>query len=598
MPRNPITISKNLIRNSSHEVAYDKSINMREFLGTDWLWLLIAALFLSLAVRWPLIPHETGIDSFNIHAFADTIRTLGSIEWSGSILSYFGLFPFSYPSGVPILLSEISIMTGGSLEIIILIFSMITSLIGTLMAFILSLEIRNSTLIAFGVSIGYSLSPLFLVWTQWTVTTRSLFMALLPLTIWIILRYSKISRDTSTNEQRFRYILLLFLLIILTAMIHRMFVIIILLFLGYIASRSAYKLITRHEMTIRTHYERMRSLLINLLIILSIAGIAIYLAIIGGWFGVETYEEGFFDGSGDFIKLLNLIASTAATSGLPLTMLFPFSFAFIILGKKEFAGIFLIACFLILLAFSGGRTYERILYPIIIIPLIFHSVRMIRKNPVRRKFAAILIMAFLITIPGNLLIVDYYNHWSEKKVINDGNAISEQTYATAMYMREYYNGYHYICSNWIASIRIQAYSGSAELPCGSFSMVSNILIYGIINSSDLQIQGISIDEIILNKGIPFESEWEIRIISDWGKVFLSTNLDTRLEILRRYDTKLFIEDTRLDMKIVGYQSIMLYPSGESHAYFIDDGPLEKNSVHDNCYKIYENGREVIWLLNR
>ena len=377
-----------------------------------------------------------------------------------------------------------------------------------------------------------------------------------------------------------------------------MFVVIILLVMAYLIARSAINLINLSKTSLVIGTQKLKSFLFNIIIIISIICLTIYLAILGGWLGIEAYEEGFFEGSSDVIKILNLAASSVAAIGLPLAMLMPFSIIFAITGRRELFGIFLISAFLLLLLFSGGRTYERIIYPIVAIPLIIHSSRLINRKESRRKFIAIMILILLATVPANLLIVDYYNHWPEKKVINDGNAISDQTYATAMYMREYFGGYHYVCNNWIASIRIQAFSGVPELPCGSFSMASNILIYHIINKTDLGLESISIDEIILNKGIPFESDWENRIISDWGRLFIYKNTETQSEILSKYNTRLFIEDSRLNMKVVGYQSTILYPLDDSPAYFIDDGSIEKTSVHDNCFKIYDNGREIIWLLNR
>jgi len=598
MRRKATRLNSDFMKKSLFQFEIHWRISRVGFLGKEHFWFVLAALFFSLAVRWPFTAHEVGIDSFNIHAYAETITRLNSIEWSASILSYFGLFPFSYASGVPILLSEASIMTGTSIEIIILVFSMITALIGTLAAFILSLEIKDSALLAFAVAIGYSVSPIFLEWTQWTVTTRSLFMALLPLIIWILLRYSRVSKSADPRSEKIRLLLLFSMCIVLLALIHRMFVVIILLVMAYLIARSAINLINLSKTSLVIGTQKLKSFLFNIIIIISIICLTIYLAILGGWLGIEAYEEGFFEGSSDVIKILNLAASSVAAIGLPLAMLMPFSIIFAITGRRELFGIFLISAFLLLLLFSGGRTYERIIYPIVAIPLIIHSSRLINRKESRRKFIAIMILILLATVPANLLIVDYYNHWPEKKVINDGNAISDQTYATAMYMREYFGGYHYVCNNWIASIRIQAFSGVPELPCGSFSMASNILIYHIINKTDLGLESISIDEIILNKGIPFESDWENRIISDWGRLFIYKNTETQSEILSKYNTRLFIEDSRLNMKVVGYQSTILYPLDDSPAYFIDDGSIEKTSVHDNCFKIYDNGREIIWLLNR
>ncbi|MFY9606099.1 MAG: hypothetical protein WAS24_05155, partial [Thermoplasmata archaeon] len=79
------------------------------------LLLLLALILLSVAVRYPLVEHERyQTDSYYIHYLSKTIADDGYAKWTFNSLSYIGYYPFSYPAGVPFLISELSSATGVS----------------------------------------------------------------------------------------------------------------------------------------------------------------------------------------------------------------------------------------------------------------------------------------------------------------------------------------------------------------------------------------------------------------------------------------------------------------------------------------------------
>ena len=86
------------------------------------LLLILCLSLLSLALRYPLVEHERcQADSYSMHLLANAIVSRGYAAWTFHPLSYIGYYPFSYPSGSPFLLAEISIQTGLGLESSILI---------------------------------------------------------------------------------------------------------------------------------------------------------------------------------------------------------------------------------------------------------------------------------------------------------------------------------------------------------------------------------------------------------------------------------------------------------------------------------------------
>ncbi len=65
-------------------------------------------IFLAISLRYPMVPHERGWDSFFIHGLVNTLNHKGTFSWWVHPLSPFGLTPFSYGSAVPVLLSVFS----------------------------------------------------------------------------------------------------------------------------------------------------------------------------------------------------------------------------------------------------------------------------------------------------------------------------------------------------------------------------------------------------------------------------------------------------------------------------------------------------------
>ncbi len=164
--------------------------------GPKSTMLLLGVLGLvSMVMRYPG-DHELGVDSFTIHALAQSIFASGYAKWTVSPLSYFGWYPLSYPSGDPFFLASLSATSGVSVEVSILISSMFLGLLGILGAFMLARELRTESGFALLVALLYGLAPRFLDFTLWTASARNLFMAILPIFVWSLIRLNKKVRIT------------------------------------------------------------------------------------------------------------------------------------------------------------------------------------------------------------------------------------------------------------------------------------------------------------------------------------------------------------------------------------------------------------------
>ena len=101
--------------------------------------LLVGLVLVSFALRYPMIEHERyQTDSYFIHLISQSVVDEHQAIWAFHPLSYFGLYPYSYPSGIPILLAELSQMTGLSMEVCILLYDFALAAVFCLAVFILT----------------------------------------------------------------------------------------------------------------------------------------------------------------------------------------------------------------------------------------------------------------------------------------------------------------------------------------------------------------------------------------------------------------------------------------------------------------------------
>jgi hypothetical protein len=176
-------------------------------------YILIGLLILlNIILRIPSYPHQTGYDSFHTAILANIISLSGHAGWWLNPLSIFGMYPYSYASAVPFMLSGISQLSGLEMEITVLIFDVFTGLLSIFTAYLLAGMIRDDDLFKFLVAFGCSTAQGMLVFTTWDISTRGLFIVLLPLFTYLVLRIR-------INKLR-AYMLAMMLFVLLAAIHH------------------------------------------------------------------------------------------------------------------------------------------------------------------------------------------------------------------------------------------------------------------------------------------------------------------------------------------------------------------------------------------
>lgn len=162
---------------------------MAHFSRRTILFLLGVCILMSLLLRYPLVEHERyQTDSYFIHYLSQTIATDGRAAWLIHPLSYLGYFPFSYPSGIPFVIAELSAMTGISVEVSILTFNMITGLLFCLSVFALAREFVSRPSVVILVTFLSILGARFVDTSYWDGSARAPLVALMTLFLFILFR--------------------------------------------------------------------------------------------------------------------------------------------------------------------------------------------------------------------------------------------------------------------------------------------------------------------------------------------------------------------------------------------------------------------------
>jgi len=187
---------------------------------------LVILCAINLAIRYPISAHELGWDSFYIHGLANTISNTGHVTWILNPLSIIGYYPYSYATGVPLLLSELSQLSGLAMEWTIWGFCASEGIIASIFAYTMAREINDDKFFKFILALSFSLSPGVLSYTTWTATARGIIIIFTVLVIYILLKMRM--------NLKMKYLLLMMLILLTT--LHNLYIIIIAIVVSYCAS--------------------------------------------------------------------------------------------------------------------------------------------------------------------------------------------------------------------------------------------------------------------------------------------------------------------------------------------------------------------------
>lgn len=158
------------------------------FSKRTWIFLWICLIILNVLLRIPLTPHEIGHDSFMTHFIADSLSKYGNAKWWLHPLSIVGLYPYSVASALIFYLSGASQIMSINMEHTIWVATSILGIFSSFTAYLMAGAIKDDKLFKFITAFIYSTSPGILVYTTWSASGRGMFLVLLPLFIYLLLK--------------------------------------------------------------------------------------------------------------------------------------------------------------------------------------------------------------------------------------------------------------------------------------------------------------------------------------------------------------------------------------------------------------------------
>ncbi len=536
------------------------------------LALLSAIILLSLILRYPRSDHEAGVDSFFVHVLAQTIVSDGYAKWTLNPLSYFGWYPLSYPSTGPFLLASTTSVTGLPLEGAILIASMLLGPVGILGAFLMAREFRDEPLFALVVALLYGLAPRFLSFTLWSASTRSLFMALLPIFVWALLANYR-------NRSLPRYSVLAVSFTVLAAT-HRLAVLLLVVFLAFLVAAIVFVMLRISRMyfprLVLHNSFRRAAPHVALVSIVLIASVMLF-----GTNVLRQYTKGeLLSGTEPQIQLLNLMVSIARSSGfaLPLTLV-----GLVVLSRQRNKTIrepFLALAFLGLIPTLLLRDYAGFY----ILPLLallgglgfLGVVELFRKRP--RLFKA---SAAILT-----LVVAGFSTYVLNVEIARSTHIDAETYDTSLYAKLLSTPDTFVANEGLTGIQVAAISGVHVLPVGGAGTTfqsPELLSYGFYSGDEVNagIARVSIQELTIES----DSLWvvpNIQAEQDWVQILQSGNGAIPPPLATRYAPAFLLELNTVPGQFLAYNNVYCSELGLW--------------AHSSAYQVYQNSRESIWWI--
>ena len=508
------------------------------------IYVLLALLvILNIILRLPITPHEIGWDSFSIHALANSISTFGEARWWVHPASIGGFYPYSIASAVPFLLSGISQCTGIDMEWTIWLFCVLIGVFSAFTAYLMAGAIWDNDLFKFLVAFGFSISEGVLYFTTWTVSVRGLFVVLLPLFIYLLLK---------TRTSIVRYSALTFILVIVLTVTHHLVHFVIPIVTSYF---------------VVTIYDKLKCYVRFIKVPNSFVSIGLLICFLG-LFAMIFLNRSFILGGSRYILDDMLMTYTRFIGFLIIFVIGGFSYL-VFKSDKSFEEWFLLITLMSLAPMLGNMIYTKWLilaFAFLLVGVGLTNVARMYNRKRKSVFIAIVVILLL-----SVCMTGYYQAWHYEK--KDVPAYwtrypGEAVYESALWAKNNIDGNMVGYGGSITPLRIFALSG---VPTLSGSRACD-LAYGFVNLNDLNVTR-----------IPLSMEWfeeEPYVIT----TKTHTGTEWYISHIREEDV-----NSRWTQNLFSKLRIS-YIIENKDAY----GGIFIQSVHRDKVSVYDNGKICVW----
>jgi hypothetical protein len=546
-----------------------------------------------------MTPHGVDtVESTFIWGLANSISTFGYVEWILHPLSFFGLYPLSYPSTVPTILSIVSQALGLDIEYVILLFGFVLGILGMFGAYIMALEVRKDYLFAFLTAFAFSLAPVFIEYTRWTATTRNLFIALLPLLIWSLLCYH------NKNQAKWKYLLLALIVLVVLGSTHRMFLLLPLVIIAYFVTMCI-KFITNRinsdNFLLKRKLTERKVFLIAFLLfafafLIQFSNLSFYRGI---WYEYQT--GAFFESKSPLFLILNM--STNYMGQIGILILFGLVGLLFLLRKrnKDFGELFVVVTLLFLTSISALGLYVSLFilpFASVLIAIgLRESIRIVErsvrttklkdkaeaiaiKNNEKAKTKAIVFSIITISLIHStcfsIYMVNRHMHLPLGET-GDTTWMNDGTYNTGLFLKKEGEDKPFLANDVLIAGKIRAVSGVSSFSGGIYGLIS-----GFINKEELETRPIKLADISSNMDYFYLLVTRPNIDRDVRRIYnYDCDDSSSKQITYKYDINYVVMNNNLIGKRTGWKYKTL-PS----KYMM--------SIYKNETRVYDNNLESVW----
>jgi len=419
---------------------------------------------LNIILRFQIVSHEIGADSFLMHIMVNSLNEYGYAKWLLHPLSIFGLYPASYTSTMQFLLSGISQCTGMEMRWIIFLYCMFIGLLSMFTAYLMAGEIIGDDMFKLLVAFGFSTSPGVLGYTTWTIPTRGLFVVLAPLVVYLLLKC----------RTSLKYVPLTFLLVIFLSATHHLFYFLIPTFFAFFFLSICFKLRKHINIKIPEKFATF----------VPITGLIPFISITGFlcMFSIPFFTGRFIEHSRyasidvSYVRYIGILI-IFAISGL----------GYLIFKRdKDFREWFLLLTLIFLTTFIYETTYMKWFLPIFAILLAGIGLLNILRTSKKRKIILPVVAIFLLMTVSFSAYYQFVHFLPESgtSTINE-RYIEESTYKTGRWMKENIINSSAISNDETFGYRIFAASEIVHLRVPS-ALIAQIYGFVSVNVSEFE----------------------------------------------------------------------------------------------------------------
>ena len=413
------------------------------------LILLILLVLVSLTIRYPTVDHERyQTDSYFIHHLSDSITTDGMAKWIYHPLSYVGYYSLSYPSGVPFLLAEFSVMSGLTIEQSILVVDLIISMLFCLAVFIAARHLVNKPELAVLATCFAILGSRFVDTTYWDGSARGPAVAMMILVVAVALRFSYI--------WSWRSLAICASLIIGCFCLHHMTVLLLLFGVAYVIT----VITTRYMLPLlRTRKRSVAVLAIIVTVSLIVAVPFIFFDYF--WESAVRGMQGsaLFELDSEFLEVL-LVGATSYTNQIGFILLFAVAYLMVLLWRLKLSARILLPVFAVavMIPIFGETLYvSMLLSPFVAILGTLWFDQTLKKPRMRRIVMVILTTLLVVSVALPLWSID---RWNDNTFISGDRVLVEnQIFNDAIYVADLEDPVFGLTNSQTVEMRLQALSG-------------------------------------------------------------------------------------------------------------------------------------------